>query len=83
MLTCKQISKALADGDYRDLPRIKRLALVLHVTLCFFCRRANKDIMTFQDISRAFRNREEDLSVGPKLSDEAKMRILEAMKPKI
>jgi len=80
MLTCKQVSNALAEGDYLDLPWIKRRLLQFHVMLCFICRGANRDIMTFQDIARAFRRQEESLPSGEKLPDEARQRIREAMK---
>lgn len=76
MLTCKQVSKALAEGDYMDLPLFKRMLLRLHISLCFVCQGFNRNIMVFQDLARAFRCKEEDLPFGEKLPDEARRRIL-------
>ena len=79
MLTCKQVSKALAAGDYRDLTPLRRLLLQLHVFLCFICRGENRDIMIFQDISRALRRKEETPDSDIKLPEDARKRIRDAM----
>jgi hypothetical protein len=59
MLTCKQVSRALHEQDYRDLRPLARLGLWLHVSLCVVCGRANRQIMVFQDGVRTFLHREE------------------------
>lgn len=79
MLTCKQVSNALADGDYMDLPPFKRLLLRMHVSLCLVCHGFNRNIMVFQDLARMFRSKEEQLPFGPKLPDDTKRRIREAI----
>ncbi len=80
MFTCKQVSNALADGDYASLPPLKRWLLKVHVTLCFICHRPNRHIMIFQDMMRAFRRREETLPVDTRLPDAARQRIRDAMR---
>jgi hypothetical protein len=75
MLTCKQIHKALANGDYKDLPRMQQWALRMHVSMCFICRRFNRDIMLFQDTARSFREHEENRGGGERLPDNARDRI--------
>ena len=55
MLTCKAVSKSLQSGDYRNLPRFKRILLKLHVALCFICGRYNKQVMQMQDMCHEFR----------------------------
>ncbi len=75
ILTCKQVSKALAEGDYKDLPRSQRVMLRLHVAICFICHGFNRNIMRFQDMVRAFRGKEDELSFGPALPDETRARI--------
>ena len=59
MLTCKQVSKALAESDYKELPLYKRLLLRFHITICFICKGYNRNVMRFHDIARAFRRYEE------------------------
>jgi len=79
MLTCKQVSKALAEQDYASLPPLKRTGLRLHVALCVVCGKYNRQVMTMQDTVRQFRSREEARLAqpeGPGLSHDDK----EAMK---
>ncbi len=71
MLTCKQVSKALAETDYQDLPAWKRCMLRFHVTICFVCGKFNTIIMLFQDMARAFRRHEED-AITEKAPEQAK-----------
>ncbi len=77
ILTCKQASKALEDGDYKDLPKTQQFMLRFHVTLCFICHGFNRNIMRFQDLVRAFRAKEDKLAFGPTLPEEARKRIRE------
>jgi hypothetical protein len=59
MLTCKQVSKALAEKDYQELSFLKRVGLKLHVAICLFCKGYNSNVMLFQDMARSFRKFEE------------------------
>lgn len=60
MLTCKQVSNALARQDYATLSPVSRAALQLHVALCVVCGKYNRQVMIMQDTVRAFRKQEED-----------------------
>ena len=55
MLTCKQVSNALASGDYQKLPPFKKATLKLHVSLCLVCGRYNRQVMMMQDTCRHVR----------------------------
>ena len=59
MLTCKQVSKSLQQKDYKKLPLVKRMFLQLHVKLCVFCGKYNRQVMENQDICRHYREHEE------------------------
>lgn len=59
MLTCKQVSKSLQQKDYKKLPYVKRMFLQLHVKLCVFCGKYNRQVMENQDICRHYREHEE------------------------
>ncbi|MFU8780750.1 MAG: hypothetical protein ACNA71_06960 [Kiritimatiellia bacterium] len=59
MLTCKQVSKALAEQDYKDMSWPKRMLLRFHVAICAVCKGYNGNVMLFQDMARAFRRVEE------------------------
>lgn len=73
MLTCKQVSNALSKEDYEKLPPLRRFFLKLHVKLCVFCGKFNKQVMESQDMCRCFKEREEDLNQErPKLDESRK-----------
>lgn len=59
MLTCKQVSDSLQSKDYKKLPLVKRMFLQLHVKLCVFCGKYNRQVMENQDICRHYRENEE------------------------
>ncbi len=73
MLTCKQVSNALSREDYEKLPPMKRFFLKLHVKLCIFCGKFNRQVMDSQDMCRHFKYHEEELNAcRPKLEESRK-----------
>ena len=58
MLTCKQVSEALAHKNYSELPRLKRWALLLHVKLCPICGKFNQQIMRSQELFARYKQQE-------------------------
>jgi hypothetical protein len=82
MLTCKQVSKALVEQDYERLPWRKKIALRLHVALCFVCGRYNRQVMDLQDGIRGYRayeDRPTAKAVGVALSAEQKQKLKEVV----
>ncbi len=77
MLTCKQVSTSLEERDYESLPARQRLGLKMHVLMCVFCRKYNKQRMVMHDIFRRLRQREEsgEALTGEHLSQSARSRI--------
>lgn len=70
MLTCKQVSNALSKEDYDKLPPVKRFFLKLHVKLCVFCGKFNRQVMESQDMCRCYKQHEEELVAHrPKLNE--------------
>lgn len=73
MFTCKQVSQALHKEDYRNIPPVRRFFLKLHVKLCVFCGRFNKQVMESQDMCRCYKENEKRLeSTRPKLESDDK-----------
>lgn len=73
MFTCKQVSNALSKEDYDKLPPIRRFFLKLHVKLCIFCGKFNKQVMDSQDMCRCYKEQEDNLvEYRPKLADDKK-----------
>ena len=65
MITCKQVARALAERDYAELSRLKRISLRLHVLLCFVCGRYHRYLMRFQDGVRRYREGEASRASPP------------------
>tara|TARA_B100002019_G_scaffold171347_1_gene148100 strand:+ start:119 stop:376 length:258 start_codon:yes stop_codon:yes gene_type:complete len=80
MITCKQVSKALAENRIHELPWHKRLGLKLHIKLCFVCGKANTQIVQLQNgIKKMLDREDDDLYVNVRLSDEAKENLKQKM----
>lgn len=80
MITCKQVSKALAENRIHELPWHKRLGLKLHIKLCFVCGKANTQIVQLQNgIKKMLDREDDDLYVNVRLSDEAKDNLKQKM----
>lgn len=78
MFTCKQVSKSLSEEDYQNLSPVKKFMLKLHVALCFFCGKFNRQVMDSQDMCRHYKKREPELeSTRPKLDEDRKKRLKE------
>lgn len=83
MITCKQVSNSLSNGDYKKLPPLKRALMLFHVAICPVCGAYNKLVMKFYDAARGLRAREEAQAEdpnGPSLSNEARERMKEKMR---
>ena len=80
MITCKQVSKALAENRIHELPWHKRLGLKIHIKLCFVCGKANTQIVQLQNgIKKMLDREDDDLYVNVRLSDEAKENLKQKM----
>ena len=80
MLTCKQVSNALSKEDYEKLPPLRRFFLKLHVKLCVFCGKFNRQVMDSQDMCRCYRQHEEELvDQRPKLDGRKKDELKELL----
>lgn len=58
MFTCKQVSKALHKEDYSEMSALRRSFLRLHVRLCIFCGKFNKQVIDSQDMCRCYKEKE-------------------------
>ncbi len=80
MFTCKQVSNALSKEDYEKLPPMRRFFLRLHVKLCIFCGKFNKQVMESQDMCRCYREHEEEMAEHrPKMDNSKKDHLKELL----
>lgn len=82
MWRCKHVSDALANHRYWELPWHKRIGLRLHVGLCLFCGRFQRQILVMQDAARLFLKHEEQDPPAPseRMPDDAKSRLREKLR---
>lgn len=62
MFACKQVARALAEQDYEKLSPFRKWALKFHVKICIVCGKFHRQVMDFQDTTRAFLAKEDHLS---------------------
>lgn len=69
MITCKQVSKALSKEDYKDMPFVRRIFLRLHVSLCLFCGKYNKQVIESQNMCSCYKENEDaHAALRPKMN---------------
>jgi hypothetical protein len=83
-ITCKQVSNHLSKEDYEKLPPFQKATLKFHVLVCPICGAYNRMVMKFQDMSRVFREKEEELLEStdpdaPHLSEDARTKLQEQL----
>jgi len=54
MFRCKQVSRALAEHNYQDLPLYRRLGMYLHIYLCPLCGAYQRQVVTLQNGVRRY-----------------------------
>jgi hypothetical protein len=79
MLTCKDASRLISEGQERQLRLRERWGLRLHLWICANCRRFERQIHLLRRALRMLARRVETDAQGPDLSPEARERILAAL----
>ena len=84
MITCKQVSNALSKEDYKDMPFIRRIFLRLHVSLCLFCGKFNKQVIESQNMCSCYKENEESIaSLRPKMDTSKKEELTKLLQSQI
>jgi hypothetical protein len=79
MLTCKDASRLISEGQERHLRFRERWGLRLHLWICVNCRHFERQIHLLRRALRKLAQRVETDTQGPDLSPEARERILTAL----
>jgi hypothetical protein len=58
-LTCREATRLLLEDEERDLPAAERLALQVHVKICFACQRFVSQLNFMRRATRAWRKHSE------------------------
>lgn len=83
--TCKQVSNHLSKADYDKLSPLAKASLKFHVLICPVCGAYNRQVMKFQDMTRKFRSRQEEIlesdsPEAPCLGEEKREQIKAALR---
>lgn len=62
MFTCKQVSKALSEEEYKDMPLIRRTLVRLHVKLCLICGKYNNQVIDSQEMCQCYKQNEDSVA---------------------
>lgn len=82
MLSCKDVTRLISESMDRSLPLGKRVGVRLHLLICKFCARYERQLLLIRDTVRRFVATEETAggTLGEPLSEEAKERIRRSLR---
>lgn len=84
MLNCQNATKLLSESLERPLPLSRRMGLKMHLLMCRFCARFEKQLLFMRLFIRRYEKQclEDDLPSidSPSLSPEARERIKKALR---
>ena len=58
MFTCKQVSNALSKENFEKMSPVRRFFLRLHVKICVFCGKYNRQVMDSQHMCSCYKKHE-------------------------
>jgi len=81
MLSCKDVTRLISDSMDRSLPLGKRIGVRLHLMICRFCARYERQLLLIRDTVRRIADPPDPPAALPleALSPEARERILRSL----
>ncbi len=82
MLSCKDVTKLLSESMDASLPIGKRIGVRLHLLICKFCLRYERQLLLIRETARRLAAIEDSYgsAAGDLLSEEAKERIRKSLR---
>jgi hypothetical protein len=82
MLSCRDVTKLLSESMDTSLPIGKRIRVRVHLLMCKFCSRYERQLLLIRDTVRRLAASEENPaeSSGETLSEESKERIRNSLR---
>ena len=82
MWMCRQVAQALRDSRFWELPKRKRVGLLIHVFLCPMCGKYHREVVDFHRCIHDYLEKEavDEPPESLKLSEDARRKIGEALK---
>jgi hypothetical protein len=81
MLSCKDVTRLLSESMDHSLPLGKRIGVRLHLVICRFCAKYERQLLLIRETARRLVAVEEmgGGSAGERLSEEARERIRKSL----
>ena len=79
MFNCKKVTRMISESLDRELPVHQRLGIRVHLLMCKFCSRYQKQILGLRETIRLYVTHEKDIEPYFTLTPEAKKRIKRSM----
>ena len=82
MLSCKDVTQLLSESMDHSLPLVKRIGVRLHLLMCRFCARYERQLLLIRETVRQIVGAEDRHGEPPRdtLSREAKERIRDSLR---
>jgi len=82
MLSCKDVTRLISESMDHSLPLGKRIGVRLHLLMCKFCARYERQLLLIRETVRSLVATEDKHggSPGEPLSEEAKARIRKSLR---
>lgn len=81
MLSCKEVTQLISESMDISLPIGKRIGMRLHLLICRFCARYERQLLLIRETVRRIAAMEDanGSPIGERLSEEAKERIRKSL----
>ena len=79
MPNCRETSRLVSESMDRRLPVFKRMLVWLHLRMCKYCHRFERQLLKIREISRHINHHIDHLDSAVTLPDEARKRIRAAL----
>ena len=76
---CEVISQKISESMDHKISLVDRLKIRIHLLGCKFCQRFEKQLITMQQMIENQANKLDELPDGPKLSEDAKLKMKQKM----
>jgi hypothetical protein len=82
MLVCRDVTRLISESMDRSLPLGKRIGVRIHLLMCKFCARYERQLLLIRETVRRFVAAEEKAEGAPgeTLSEEARERIKKSLR---
>lgn len=80
MLNCKEVSFKVSESLDRKLPLLQRLMIRIHMMMCRYCARFQRQLLLIREMARYAQPMKEPINGSATLSTDARARLKQTLK---